>query len=186
MTGMAGTAVQAVRPARPLDAGAIAAVQARAWRTSYAGLLPEETLAALEPDVLTPSWRETVTASAGGPHTVLVATTDDIVVGFVTVGPSDDVDADPDDGLLGVLVVDPAHQRAGHASRMLSAAAQHLRELGLKRVSGWAPELDYARRTFLTSAGLVPDGARRSYLGAESKPVLELRLVADLGPGDDA
>jgi GNAT superfamily N-acetyltransferase len=180
MAGMSVTGQVSVRRAGSGDAAAIAAVQSRGWRAAYSGLLPEETLAQLDPQALTPTWRATVSATAGTAHAVLVAIADDLVVGFATAGPSDDADASAADGLLGVLVVDPLHQRAGHGSRLLAAAADHLRELGLERIAAWTPELDYARRTFLTSAGLHPDGAQRSFLGAEGKPVVELRLTAQL------
>ncbi|MFI7587656.1 GNAT family N-acetyltransferase [Spongisporangium articulatum] len=178
---MASTAQVSVRPATPGDAAAIAAVQSRGWRAAYAGLLPEDVLEALDAAALTPSWREAVLAANGTRNALLVAVSDDIVVGFATAGPSDDGDAGEGDGLLAVLVVDPAHQRAGHASRLLSAAADHLREQGLTVVRAWSPELDYARRTFLTSAGMEPDGATRGYLGAEGREVVELRLAASLG-----
>lgn len=182
---MAGTAQVSVRAAVGADAAAVAAVQSRGWRRAYAGLLPSETLAGLDPEALTPAWRQAIASpgstSGGTPGaTVLVAVADDIVVGMVTAGASEDADAGPADGLVGVLVVDPAHQRQGHGSRLLAAAADHLRAIGCDRVAVWSPELDYARRTFLTSAGLQPDGAQRSYLGAEGRPVVELRLTAAL------
>lgn len=179
MPVMTGTAQVSVRAAARSDAAAIAAVQSRGWRRAYSGLLPAETLAGLDPQLLAPAWRQAV-GSAGSEHAVLVAVADDIVVGVATAGPSDDPDARDGDGMVGVLVVDPAHQRAGHASRLLAAAADHLRGLRCARLASWAPELDYARRTFLTSAGLQPDGAQRSYLGAEGRPVVELRLAARL------
>ena len=182
MLSMAAAAQVSVRPAVPSDAAAIAAVQSRSWRIAYAGLLPEESLAELDPAALTPSWQQAVTSAAGTAPAVLVASADDILVGFCTAGPSDDADAGATDGLLGVLVVDPAHQRGGHGSRLLAAAADHLGTLGCTRLAAWAPELDYPRRTFLTSAGLQPDGAHRSYLGAEGRPVVELRLAAALDP----
>ena len=40
------------------DAPAIAAVQVRAWRTSYADLLPAEVLDALDPDDIADGWRD--------------------------------------------------------------------------------------------------------------------------------
>ena len=40
------------------DAPAIAAVQVRAWRTSYADLLPAEVLDSLDPDDIAAGWRD--------------------------------------------------------------------------------------------------------------------------------
>jgi GNAT superfamily N-acetyltransferase len=177
---MAPSATTLVRPARAGDPSSISAVQARAWRLAYGNLLPEATLEALEPEALLPAWRRAVAEPPSQRHAVLVAVADDIVVGFAAVGPSEDPDATETDGQLGVLAVDPAHQRAGHGSRLLSAVVDHLRTHGLTALTAWVPEPDLARTAFLTSAGMLPDGARRSFVGAGEADVTEVRLAADL------
>src|SRR5689334_3466028 len=96
-----------VRDARPGDAGAIAAVQARAWRAAYGGLLDAGTLAALTPETLAEPWRAAVAEPPSPRHAVLVALADDLVVGFAAVAPSEDADAGEADGELVVLAVDP-------------------------------------------------------------------------------
>jgi ribosomal protein S18 acetylase RimI-like enzyme len=173
-----------VRAARGGDPFAIAAVQARAWRLAYGNLLPATTFAALTPEALFPAWQRVVTEPASPRHAVLVAVADDIVVGFATVGPSPDPDASDLDGQLGVLAIDPAHQRAGHGSRLLSAVVEHLRDSGLSALTAWVPEVDLARTAFLSSAGMLPDGARRSFEGIAEAGVTELRLAADLDQSD--
>ena len=107
------------------------------------------------------------------------------VVGFAAIGPSADPDAGPDDGEIGVLLVDPDRQRAGHGSRLLAAAAEHLRGMGMRSVSSWTPSADLARRAFLLSAGLREDGARREHAGAAGDVVAEIRLSAGLDEADD-
>jgi GNAT superfamily N-acetyltransferase len=181
MAASGTSATRLVRPARPGDPEAISAVQARAWTLAYGTLLPEATVAALSPQALLPAWQQVVSRPPSPRHAVLVAVTDDIVVGFASVGPSPDRDAGPDVGQLGVLAVDPAHQRDGHGSRLLSAVVEHLREHGLTGLTAWVPEGDPARTAFLTSAGMVPDGARRSFIGAGGARVAEVRLQADIG-----
>lgn len=46
-----------VRLARPVDAQAIAAVEVETWRTTYAGILPDEVLVGLSVDGRTRHWR---------------------------------------------------------------------------------------------------------------------------------
>jgi GNAT superfamily N-acetyltransferase len=156
---------------------------------AYGNLLPEATLEALTPEALLPAWRRAVSEPPSRKHAVLVAVADDIVVGFAAVGPSEDRDAVETDGQLAVLAVDPLHQRDGHGSRLLSAVVDHLREVGLTALTAWIPEADLARAAFLRSAGMLPDGARRSYEGADQATVVEIRFSADLaapeGPSGD-
>lgn len=178
---MSASATNVVRPARAGDPESISAVQARAWTMAYGNLLPEVTVAALTPAALLPAWREVVSRPPSPRHAVLVAVADDIVVGFASVGPSPDPDAGPDTGQLGVLAVDPLHQRAGHGSRLLSAVVDHLRTHALTALTVWVPEVDLARTKFFTSAGMVADGAKRSFAGAGESTVTEVRLTAEIG-----
>ncbi len=50
------------------DAPAIAAVQVRAWRTSYADLLPAEVLDGLRPDDIAAGWSEALGPPDGRPQ----------------------------------------------------------------------------------------------------------------------
>ena len=181
---MATSATTLVRPARAGDPSSISAIQARAWRMAYGNLLPEATLDALTPEALLPAWRRAVAEPPSPRHAVLVAVADDIVVGFAAVGPSEDRDATESDAQLAVLAVDPLHVRTGHASRLMSAVVDHLRNHGLTSLTVWIPEGDLARNAFFTSAGMLLDGARRSYAGADDAEVVEVRLAADIAPAD--
>jgi L-amino acid N-acyltransferase YncA len=170
-----------VRPARMGDPPAVAAIQARAWRMAYGNLLPEETYEALTPEALLPAWQRSVATPPSRRHAVLVAVEDDIVVGFAALGPSEDRDATDTVAQLAVLAVDPMHQRSGHGSRLLSAVVDTARENGFTGLTAWIPEGDLAREAFLGSAGMVTDGARRTYEGAPGTPVAEVRWTAVLG-----
>lgn len=162
-----------VRRARSSDVPAIAAVQARAWRQAYAGLLPEQVVAQLAPERFVAAWRAEIGASgeqAAG-SAVFVALSGATVVGAASVRPG---------GELATLVVDPDRQRQGHGSRLLSAAADTLREAGVAEVHAWAPSADEARLRFLTSAGLQPDGVQRVLRSDDGGEVVEIRLHAVL------
>jgi GNAT superfamily N-acetyltransferase len=183
VNGSAAAPVASVRPAAPADAVAIGAVQARAWRQAYRGVLPDEALDQLSADRLAPAWRLAVTDPPTPRHRVLVACTGELVVGFAAVAPRQDGDATEGDGELVELLVDPAHQQAGHGSRLLAAAADLLREHGATSVAVWTPVVDGPRRAFLASAGLQPDGAARTLAAPDGTIAEQVRLVASLeGP----
>lgn len=162
-----------VRTAAAADVGAIGAVHARAWRAAYTDLLPPEVLAALDPAALGVAWATAVTDPPTRRHLVVVACAGPTVVGFAAVD---------DRGELVALLVDPAHQRQGHGSRLLAAVVDHLRENGTALLVAWCPVQDTVRRAFLVSAGLGPDGAWRDLeVPGAGSGLREVRLVAGLG-----
>jgi GNAT superfamily N-acetyltransferase len=170
LLGPAG-ADASVRPAVAADLPAVGAVHSRSWRTAYADHLPAEVLDALEPAALAQAWRPAVTAPPSPRHHVLVACAGSTVVGFA---------AGDGDGELVALHVDPAHQRRGHGSRLLSAAADLARTDQVPVLSAWCPLVDTARRGFLESAGFGPDGAWRELEVPGADGLRELRMVAAL------
>jgi GNAT superfamily N-acetyltransferase len=172
-----------VRPARAQDGAALGDIHARAWRTTYATLLPEEARTALEPGDLAASWSQAVSAPPSRRHRVLVATAEGALVGFVALGPASDEDADQAvDAEIMVLVVDPDTQHRGHGSRLLNAAVDVLRDDGFRRVATWVPDADGPRREFLESAGFGVDGATRvlDTSGDGTSTVRESRLATTL------
>lgn len=168
-----------VRPARPEDAEAVGAVQARAWRTAYADLLPPAVLAGLTPEALAEQWRESVTAPPTPRHRLLVAVAGGRVVGFAASAPATDPDLDRDtDGELLVLLVDPEAGRAGHGSRLLAATVDLLRDDGARRAVTWLPEADAATRELLVASGWAPDTATRELdTGHDALPQVRLHTA---------
>lgn len=170
-----GSADAAVRPARPGDAPAVGAVQARSWRQAFAAVLGP-----LDEHELAGAWAAAIADPPSARHAVLVATAGGVVVGFVAVAPAADPDLGADVAEIAVLAVDPAHQRAGHGSRLLSAATSTLRDQGVTGVVAWLPLPDAVMRNFLAEAGMVADGARRTLAAADGTEVTQLRLGAAL------
>ncbi len=150
-----------VRTAWAADAEGIAAVQARAWRSAYADLLPAAMLADLDEARVAESWRAALVRPPSGQHHVLVALDDDRVVGFTATAPCADADAEGVDGEVLVFHVDPDATRRGHGSRLLAALADTLRADGFRRGYVWLFAADDPQRQFFTSAGWAPDGAHR-------------------------
>ena len=155
------TADVSVRIAWADDAAAVAAVQARAWRATYAGVLPEEALA-LDPDATAQAWGDALRRPGDARNRVLVALERNRVVGFAVVSPATDPDCDPvADAELAELVVDADERGKGHGSRLLQAVVDTLRADRFTRAVTWTMAADDELRRFLVDAGWGPDSAHR-------------------------
>ncbi len=177
------TADVSVRVAWADDAEAIAAVQVRAWRQEYAGLLPAEVLDALDPGEFAEAWRGSMTAPKDARNRVLVALERNTVRGFAVTGPAQDPDRDPiSDGEIAELTVDPDHTHQGHGSRLVQASAETLKADRFTHAVIWLASTDDDRRAFLTGAGWDADGAHRELdlHGDGSVRVKQIRLHTDL------
>jgi hypothetical protein len=106
-----------VRVAWADDAEAIAGVQARAWATSYAGLVPAA--GGLRQADFAQLWRDALTRPADARHRALVALERNRVVGFAITTPATDPDCDrATDGELHQLrVADLVAVRVGGRGR---------------------------------------------------------------------
>ncbi len=166
------------------DAPAIAAVQVRAWRTSYADLLPADVLAALDPGQIAEGWRASLSRPADARNRVLIALERNLVTGFAITGPAADPDRDPvADGEITDLTVDPHKRGAGHGSRLMQACVDTLKADRFTRAVTWLAAADDSTRGFLTAAGWGPDGAHRTLdlTGDGSVTLKQVRLHTDLG-----
>ena len=183
-----------VRPARPSDAADIAAVQLATWQQRYADVLPPAVLDPSTQQERAAHWSESITAPPSARHTILVATSGRLLVGYAVVAPTEGsaapqhppesgaaADTEPT-GTITDLEVHPDATRLGHGSRLLAAAVEHLREHAAATVLTWCGTTDVARRTFFESAGLAPDGVRRRLdMGEGTEGIDEVRLGARLG-----
>jgi ribosomal protein S18 acetylase RimI-like enzyme len=144
------------------DADAIAAVQVRAWRASYDGLLPAELLESLDRDALAAGWRTSLVQPAEARQRVLVALERNTVTGFALTSPAVDPDADPSaEGEVADVTVDPERRGRGHASRLMQACVDTLVADGFTTAVIWVNVGDDDLRGFLVEAGWAPDGAHR-------------------------
>ncbi|MGZ0146584.1 N-acetyltransferase family protein [Kribbella sp. WER1] len=184
LSAAAPIAETSVRLALPAEANEIGEIQVAAWRASYAGLLPAEVLADLNPAQFAAQWRAALLAPGEARNRVLVALADRTPVGFAAITPSDDPDADQQhDALVAELAVSPEATRAGHGSRLLNAVVDTARADGFSRVTAWVNTTDDVLRAFYTEAGWAPDGAHRELdlYGDESVRIKQIRLHTDPG-----
>jgi GNAT superfamily N-acetyltransferase len=168
-----------VRPAGREDASEIARIQVDTWRTAYGEIVPSAVLETLSAQTAASTWAAAIAEPPTRRHHVLVALEQDWRVGFVAVGPADDLEAaDPDPAstaALALIVVEPRWGRRGHGSRLLAAAVDHARTDGMTRAIAWIPEGDTVSRDFLISAGWAPDGLARA-LDTGAGELREIRL----------
>jgi GNAT superfamily N-acetyltransferase len=172
-----------VRPARPDDAGEIGRIQVETWRTAYTDVLPGPVLEGLRPEDAAATWTAAITAPPSPKHHVLVAMEQDWRVGFVALGPADDLEADDPEPeatvAVALILVEPRWGRRGHGSRLLAAAVDHARQDGMTRAVVWIAEGDTPTRDFLTSAGWAADGLVRA-LDTGAGELREIRLQTSL------
>ncbi|MFL6024333.1 MAG: GNAT family N-acetyltransferase [Marmoricola sp.] len=166
------------------DAPAIAAVQVRAWRDSYAEVLPAELLESMDPAGIAEGWRASLSRPADARNRVLIALERNLVTGFALTGPAGDPDRDPvADGEITDLTVDPHQRGSGHGSRLMQACVDTLKADRFTHAVTWLGATDDATRAFLTDAGWAPDGAHRTLdlTGDGAVTVKQVRLHTDLG-----
>jgi len=172
------TADVSVRIAWADDAAAVAELQVRAWRTTYAGVLPDEALA-LDPEATSEAWAGVLRSPGDARNRVLVALERNRVVGFAVISPATDPDCDPvADAELQELVVDPDERGKGHGSRLLQAVVDTMQADRFTRAVTWTLAGADDVRRFLTEAGWGADTAHRELDldGTGSTVVKQVRL----------
>jgi GNAT superfamily N-acetyltransferase len=166
------------------DAVAIAGLQVRAWRATYADLLPADLLAAMDPDELATAWRASLVQPAEARQRTLVALERNTVTGFALTSPAADPDADPaTEGEISDLTVEPDRRGHGHASRLMQACVDTLVADRFTTALTWVNAGDDDLRGFLTDGGWEPDGAHRELdlRGDGEVTVKQVRLHAAIG-----
>lgn len=146
-----------IRSATPADAEQIAAVHVASWRQAHAGVVAETYLANLDVAARAQRWREQLTDE---PDTsVWVAQEEDRIVGFASLGPSLDEDADRTTLQVYAIYLEPkawGHGVARELMRTLLAAVPE----GVP-VTLWVLAANERARHFYRRNGFVPDGVER-------------------------
>ena len=176
-----------VRPGRADDAVAIAAVFAEAARAGWADLFPpgwfDHAL-----DVAPDRFRRHLEGFEWAE--VLVAEEDGEAVGFATVRPSADADADGTVGELHMLYTRPAVWGRGAGRALLAEALASLAKRGFGEATLWTEVRNERARRLYEAAGWRLDGRRRERPvgGAtvvDARYRIELARVSRSGEADD-
>jgi ribosomal protein S18 acetylase RimI-like enzyme len=165
-----------VRRARLDDAAAIAEVHVRTWQDAYEHVFGAERLTGVTVEQRLPMWRQIL---QGADQTAFVAEGDGgNVIGWCTVGPSRDDDADGE--LWGIYVLSDAWG-TGAGTALMAAGIEALRDSGCRAVILWVLEDNPRARRFYEREGWVLDGERKEdeFLGVA---VTEVRYRRGLTP----
>lgn len=154
-----------IRPAVPADAGAMAQVYVRSWRSSYGGIVPRSVLSTLSVPHETAYWRDALRRPPPGRH-ALVAERRGQVVGFATCGPCRENGGDDRLGEVYTIYLLANAQRAGLGRRLLAECAAQMMADGIKRVCIWVLRDNPARRFYETLHGELDGEKTVSVSGA--------------------
>jgi GNAT superfamily N-acetyltransferase len=163
-----------IRRGRPDDAAAVAEVHVRTWQAAYEHVFGAELLAGVTVEQRLPMWRQILRDAE---QTAFVAESEGGIVGWCTVGPSRDPDADGE--LWGIYVL-PGSWGAGAGTALLAAGVEVLRESGCREVILWVLEDNPRARRFYEREGWTLDGEYKEdqFLGVT---VPEVRYRLKLG-----
>ena len=164
-----------IRPAQPRDAAEIALLHIRTWQAAYRGQLPEPFLAALDADIerRTAWWERSIANAESRAQRQLVALDEDVVVGFVTFGPSEDEPREPSIGQVYAIYVDSGYWGRGYGRDLFASAIQGLTDAGFSAATLWVLDTNTRARRFYEAAGWLTDGAHKT----EQRGDIELREV---------
>jgi ribosomal protein S18 acetylase RimI-like enzyme len=149
-----------IRPARPDEGPAVAAIRVASWREAYAGLAPTSFLAAMPAD------EEHWSAVAHGEHAetgLIVCEADDRVVGFACYGAARPPCFDFSCELYAIYFLPDAIGK-GYGAATMRAAMTALFRLGHTDMMLWVMEKNARAIRFYRDAGgaVLPD-SRRSF-----------------------
>jgi GNAT superfamily N-acetyltransferase len=139
-----------VRAAKKQDASAIARVHVQSWLTTYAGIVPDDYLAALNEAERVTLWRDWLTRDID----VYVAELDGEVVGFVSGGPIREPLLEYDAELFAIYLLDQAQGR-GIGTALLRKLADSLRAKGFKGMTVWVLEQNPAKHFYEKSGATI-------------------------------
>jgi ribosomal protein S18 acetylase RimI-like enzyme len=145
-----------IRPATTKDAEAIASVDVASWQGAYSEILPDSYLASLDVDERAGLWRTAVTARG---TSVLVAEDEMGTVGFTSVGPSRDEDAELGDREIYAIYLHPRAWGTGVARDLMRTVLSSLAPG--TAVTLWILEGNERAQHFYRRHGFQPDGTER-------------------------
>lgn len=147
-----------IRPASEADAEQIAAVHIASWREAYTDVVPQEYLDGLDVASRTERWREHF---AGLDHatSVWVAQEAEEVLGFASLGPSRDEDADRTTMEIYSIYLEPSAWGRGVARELMRTVVAALPSGAA--VTLWVLAANERAQRFYRRAGFVADGVER-------------------------
>ncbi len=153
-----------IREANPADAGAIARVHVDAWRTTYAGIVPDEYLAGLSYQDGESRWARILTMDKPAASNFVAEADGGEIVGLAGGGPEREGDRTYQ-GELYVVYLLEEYQRKGVGRHLVSAVARRLLSDGFDSMLVWVLEDNHPARRFYESLGGEPIGRKNRPTG---------------------
>ncbi len=147
------------------DVDEVAAVHVRVWQEAYAGLMPADYLASLDPVAFAAGWRSQLVEPHPDVQTVL-ARDHAGVVGIATAGPSRDGDAPTPHELYAINVLARGHG-TGVADDLLAET------IGDRAATLWVVDGNARAMAFYRRHGFADEGGRKP---EPRTGVLEIRM----------
>jgi GNAT superfamily N-acetyltransferase len=135
-----------IRAATEHDAIAISRVHVQSWRTTYAGIVPDEYLAALNEVDRVPQWREQLARDIQ----VYIADVDGEVAGFICGGPIREPVRTYDAELFAIYLLERS-QRHGIGTALLRELAGSLLSKGFTSMIVWVLDKNPSRHFYVKS-----------------------------------
>lgn len=149
-----------VRSAKEADARGIARVHIASWRMAYAGIMPDELLASLDPAARAKDWEQELRDGTG---TAIVAVRAEEVLGFSYFSETRDDDAGDKVAEIQAIYVHPLHWRSGYGRQLLADSLSRLKTLGFDTVTLWVLSENDSARRFYNAMGFREDGATKEH-----------------------
>jgi GNAT superfamily N-acetyltransferase len=144
-----------VRDARLEDAAAIARIHVDSWRTTYAGIVPDEYLASLSCERREEIWRDSLADGGRADFTFVAEDARGEVIGFATGGPERSGNLVYYSGELYAIYLAPAFQRQGIGRRLFDAVVNRLLTQNYDSLLVWVLAENPARRFYEALGGKV-------------------------------
>ena len=155
-----------IREAKVADALEIARVHVDSWRSTYAGMMPQDYLDQLDVEKRAHRWEEIL--SSGEPKEAnLVAVIEGKVAGFTSIGPSRSPSL-PFAGELYALYLDDAHQKKGIGKALFLEAVREIRERKWESMVVWVLKENPTCRFYEKMGGSLLDATKLETLGEAS------------------
>jgi L-amino acid N-acyltransferase YncA len=135
-----------IRLATVQDAPEISRIHVQSWRTTYAGIVPDEYLASLNEAERMPLWREWLTRDIQ----VYIAELDGKVIGFISGGPIREPIQSYDAELYAIYLLHQT-QRHGIGTTLLRKLSGSLTDKGFTSMAVWVLERNPSRPFYVKS-----------------------------------
>ena len=148
-----------IRTATPADAQAISRVHVASWQEAYSGIVPIDYLTALDPGEREQRWAEQLRNGPRDGVRTWVADDGSTVLGFASVGPARDEDAERGQEEIYAIYLDPAMWGKGLARDLMRTVLADV--TAATPLSLWVLADNDRARHFYRRHGFTPDGAER-------------------------